>query len=179
MRLNWYILPNIMLSLMLLSSWLLVVVIGFPLGATLNATEGMDTTVNVCPPLLAGTLERQVSVFVTTFDMSARGRYNNINAWYSRGISTHADTSHISVTTLASYIITASTDYTSVINREITFSAGDSMQCIQVVIADDGNILEAIMETFRVTLAATEPFVTIWSQQESILINIIEDPLDG
>ena len=53
------------------------------------------------------------------------------------------------------------------------------MQCIQVDIVDDGNILEEIMETFRVTLTATEPFVTIQSQQESILINIIEDPLDG
>ena len=75
MRLNWHILPKITLSLFItvLSSWLLVVVIGFPLGATLNATEGMDTTVNVCPRLLEGTLERQVSVFATTFDMSARG----------------------------------------------------------------------------------------------------------
>ena len=53
------------------------------------------------------------------------------------------------------------------------------MQCIQVAIVDDVNILEEIMETFRVTLTATEPFVNIRSQQESILINIIEDPLDG
>ncbi len=52
------------------------------------------------------------------------------------------------------------------------------MQCIQVAIADDNNLLEEIMETFRVTLTATEPFtiVTIPSQQE---INIFEDPLDG
>ena len=53
------------------------------------------------------------------------------------------------------------------------------MQCIQVAIVDDGNILEEIMETFRVMLTETEPFVDIRSQQESILINIIEDPLDG
>ena len=77
MRLNWHILPKIMLSLLLISSWLLVVVIGFPLGATLNATEGMNTTVNVCPRLLEGTLERQVSVFATTIYMSARGGYHN------------------------------------------------------------------------------------------------------
>jgi hypothetical protein len=58
-------------------SWLLVVVIGFPLGATLNATEGVTTTVNVCPQLLEGTLERQVSVFATTSAMSAKGGYHN------------------------------------------------------------------------------------------------------
>ncbi len=48
-------------------------VIGFPLGAALNATEGVTTTVNVCPQLLEGTLERDVSVFATTSDMSAKG----------------------------------------------------------------------------------------------------------
>lgn len=59
------------------SSWYLVVVIGFPLEAVLNATEGVTTTVNVCPQLLEGTLERQVSVFATTSDVSARGGYHN------------------------------------------------------------------------------------------------------
>ena len=53
------------------------------------------------------------------------------------------------------------------------------MQCIPVSIADDRNILEDIMETFRVMLSATEPFVTIRSQQESVTINIFEDPMDG
>ncbi len=48
-------------------------VIGFPLGAVLNATEGETTTVNVCPQLLEGTLEREVSVFATTLDISAKG----------------------------------------------------------------------------------------------------------
>lgn len=67
----------------------------------------------------------------------------------------------------------------SVINREITFRAGESMQCIEVAITNDRNILEEIMETFQVTLTATEPFVAIRSQQESILINIFEDSLDG
>ena len=50
-----------------------VVVIGFPIGAMLNATEGVTTTINVCPQLLEGTLEREVSIFATTSDMSARG----------------------------------------------------------------------------------------------------------
>jgi hypothetical protein len=79
---------------------------------------------------------------------------------------------------LYSHTNTASTDYVSITNREIVFRAGESMQCIQVAIADDNNLLEEIMETFRVTLTATEPFtiVTIPSQQE---INIFEDPLDG
>ena len=74
---------------------------------------------------------------------------------------------------------TATTDYTAVVNREITFRAGESMQCIQVAIGDDRNVLEAMMESFRVTLTARESFVSIPSQQESISINIFEDPLDG
>ena len=53
------------------------------------------------------------------------------------------------------------------------------MQCIQVAIADDNDVLEEVLETFRVTLTATEPFVTIRSQQESVSINIFEDPMDG
>ncbi len=53
------------------------------------------------------------------------------------------------------------------------------MQCIQVAIADDNNILEEMIETFSVTLTATEPFIITRSQQESILINIFEDPMDG
>jgi hypothetical protein len=75
--------------------------------------------------------------------------------------------------------ITATTDYISIINGEIIFRAGENMQCIEVAIADDNNILEEIMETFSVTLTATEPFVTTRPQQESILINIFEDPRDG
>ena len=43
----------------------------------MNATEGVTTTVNVCPQLLEGTLERQVSVFATTSDISAIGEHHN------------------------------------------------------------------------------------------------------
>ena len=53
------------------------------------------------------------------------------------------------------------------------------MQCIQIAIADDNNILEEILEIFRVTLTATEPFVTTRPQQDSVSINIFEDPMDG
>lgn len=53
------------------------------------------------------------------------------------------------------------------------------MQCIEVAIADDNNILEEILEIFRVTLTATEPFVTTRPQQDSVSINIFEDPMDG
>ena len=70
-------------------------------------------------------------------------------------------------------------DYTSVINGEIIFRAGDSMECVQIAIADDRNILEEMVETFTMTLTAIESFVTIQSQQESILVNIFEDPIDG
>ena len=43
----------------------------------MNATEGVTTTVNVCPQLMEGTLEREVSVFATTSDISARGEYQS------------------------------------------------------------------------------------------------------
>ena len=49
--------------------------IGFLVGAFLTATERVNMTVNVCPQILEGTLERDVSVFATTMDMSARGPY--------------------------------------------------------------------------------------------------------
>ena len=80
---------------------------------------------------------------------------------------------------LCAFIITAVTDYVSIVNREIVFGDGDIMQCIGVAIADDTNILEELVETFRVTLTATEPYVTIQPQQESVSINIFEDPMDG
>ena len=64
---------NIIMSVQFFFIWYLVVVIGFPLGAIVNATEGVTTTVNVCPQLMEGTLEREVSVFATTSDVSARG----------------------------------------------------------------------------------------------------------
>lgn len=47
--------------------------IGFPIGATLSATEGLTATVSVCPQILEGTLERSVTVNATTSDLSARG----------------------------------------------------------------------------------------------------------
>ena len=51
-----------------------VVAIGFPTGGTLlSVTEGLTTTVSVCPQVLEGSLERQVSVFATTADISASG----------------------------------------------------------------------------------------------------------
>lgn len=48
-------------------------VIGFSAQATQNVTEGGSATVNACPQILEGTLERNVSVFATTVDISARG----------------------------------------------------------------------------------------------------------
>ena len=69
-------------------------------------------------------------------------------------------------------------DYTGVVDKEITFRAGDSMQCIHIDIVDDRNVLEEMLESFVLTLTALEPFVTIPSEQESITINIFEDPLD-
>ena len=51
-----------------------VVVIGFLMGASLTVTERVNMTVTVCPQILEGTLERDVSVFATTMDMSAIGQ---------------------------------------------------------------------------------------------------------
>lgn len=51
------------------------VVIGFSAEATQNITEGGSALVNVCPQILEGTLEREVSVFATTVDISARGEF--------------------------------------------------------------------------------------------------------
>ena len=51
-----------------------VVVIGFPMGASLSVTERINTTVNVCPRILQGTLERAVSVFAASMDLSAMGK---------------------------------------------------------------------------------------------------------
>ena len=51
-----------------------VVVIGFPVGASLRVTERINTTVNVCPRILQGTLERAVSVFAASMDLSAMGK---------------------------------------------------------------------------------------------------------
>lgn len=56
-------------------------------------------------------------------------------------------------------------------------TVGD-VQCINVVILEDSNVLEAL-ESFQLTLTASESFITIPSGRESIMINIIEDPLDG
>ena len=52
------------------------VVIGFLMGASSTVTERVNMTVNVCPQILEGTLERAVSVYATTMDMSARGQYS-------------------------------------------------------------------------------------------------------
>ena len=164
-------------------SWFLVVAIGFPVGAVVNATEGVTTTVNVCPQLMEGTLEREVSVFATTSDISARGEYHNCLRQSMQLIVLYALTFKQQFILLIIFLcacnIIASTDYISIINGEIVFGAGNVMQCIQVAIADDNDVLEEVLETFRVTLTATEPFITIRSQQESVSINIFEDPMDG
>ena len=51
------------------------VVIGFPTGVTVNVTEGVNMAAIVCPHILEGSLEREVSVFATTMDISARGMF--------------------------------------------------------------------------------------------------------
>lgn len=76
---------------------------------------------------------------------------------------------------------TASTDYNSISVEEIVFTSGQTVndtQCTPITIMDDNNVLEDT-ESFQITLSATDPFVIIPSTQDSIDININEDPLDG
>jgi hypothetical protein len=54
----------------------IVVVIGFPMGASLTVTERINSTVNVCPQILQGILERPVSVYATSTDLLAMGNYD-------------------------------------------------------------------------------------------------------
>ena len=52
---------------------LIDVVIGFPSGSSLTVTERINTSVGVCPQILQGTLERDVTVIASTMDISATG----------------------------------------------------------------------------------------------------------
>ena len=74
----------------------------------------------------------------------------------------------------------ASTDYNSISVEEVVFTSGQTVndtQCTPITIMDD-NVLEDT-ESFRITLSAMDPFVIIPSTQDSIDININEDPQDG
>ena len=75
---------------------------------------------------------------------------------------------------------TASIDYNSINVEEIVFTSGQTVndtQCTPITILDD-NVLEDT-ESFQITLSAMDPFISIPSTQDSIDININEDPLDG
>ena len=54
----------------------------------------------------------------------------------------------------------------------------DDVQCISIAIMDDSNVLEG-PESFQVMLTASDSSVTIPFSQESIIINVNEDPLDS
>ena len=45
------------------------------MGASLTATERINSVVNVCPQILQGVLERPVSVYATSVNLSAMGNY--------------------------------------------------------------------------------------------------------
>ena len=75
---------------------------------------------------------------------------------------------------------TASIDYNSISVEEIVFTSGQTVndtQCTPITILDD-NVLEDT-ESVQITLSAMDTFVSIPSTQDSIDININEDPLDG
>ena len=58
---------------MLYSDLIAGVIIGFPIGEVLTVTEGNEGNIMVCPEILDGVLERDVSVFASTLDVTARG----------------------------------------------------------------------------------------------------------
>ena len=75
----------------------------------------------------------------------------------------------------------ASFDYTSITGKEITFTSGQTVndvQCMTVTVLDDSNVLENA-EFFQVIASAMDMYVNVPSGQESIVININEDPQDG
>ena len=47
-----------------------------------------------------------------------------------------------------------------------------------VTVLDDDNVLENV-QSFQVVVSAVDSFINIASGQESIMININEDPRDG
>ena len=76
---------------------------------------------------------------------------------------------------------TASTDFNFINAEEIVFTSGQMVndtQCTPITILDDNNVLEDI-ESLQIILSAMDPFVMIPSTQDSIDININEDPQDG
>lgn len=72
-----------------------------------------------------------------------------------------------------------SVDYVGVFNEEITYLAGQRVQCIQINITDDKNVLEEELESFKFNLTASESFVVIPREHESIVIDIYEDSEDS
>jgi hypothetical protein len=76
---------------------------------------------------------------------------------------------------------TASADYNSIGIEEIIFMSDEAVndtQCTPITILDDSNVLENT-ESFQITLSSIDPFVSIPSAQDNIIININEDPMDG
>ena len=74
-----------------------------------------------------------------------------------------------------------SVDYNSISAEEIVFTSGQTVndiQCTPITITDDSNVLEND-ESFEVVVSSMNPFVSIPSAQDNIVININEDPLDG
>ena len=57
--------------------------------------------------------------------------------------------------------------------------AGQRVQCIQINITDDENVLEEELESFKFNLTALESFVAIPREHESIVIDIYEDSEDS
>ena len=53
------------------------------------------------------------------------------------------------------------------------------MQCIKIDVIDDDNVLEEVQESFQLNLTAFESSIIIPHGQDSIVIDIYEDPGDS
>ena len=79
--------PNECMSELTSMSWIIFtfldltdITIGFASGTPSIATEGVDLTLQLCPIILNGSLEKDVYVSVSTKDITAKGQY--YNAYY-------------------------------------------------------------------------------------------------
>ena len=141
------------------------VTVGFASGTPNIVTEGVNLTLQFCPTILNGSLERDVFVFATTIDVSAKCQWPLIL--------------HYNVC-IAVFLFPAPSDY-GYVSAELKFTNGQGVGnavCFTVVINNDANVLE-YTEQFQVLLTQNYAAIHIPLQQGTMLITILEDPNDG
>lgn len=126
-------------------------------------TEGVNLTLKVCPTILNGSLEKDIFVFITTMDITAKCKYQ---LPYFQVVHP--------------FVFPAPSDYGSE-SAELKFAYGQKVGdavCFTIVINNDANVLE-YTEQFKVSLMQHYTAIHFPLQQGSILVTILEDPNDG